>query len=193
MIKTRLSLFVIFASILLSGCTSNYFTNHTQGTYGVPATERTIPQRLLDESIEHTAKVNIYALDPNLAGHSRILVHSFYSEVLLVGEVPNEQIKNQIEVMVASIPEVQKVFNAMTVSAPKTYSYTLHDDYIVAKLKAKILNDRNIKYSQLKLINNGGIVYVMGRLTPQQYPILIELANQTAGIIDVVSLVSIVE
>ena len=52
---------MVLACLASSGCATNYLTNSNQGTYGVPVTERTIPQRLLDRSIEHTAKVNIYS------------------------------------------------------------------------------------------------------------------------------------
>ena len=50
---------MLMTSIVTTGCTTNYLTNSTEGTYGVPMTERTIPQRLLDRSIEHTVKINV--------------------------------------------------------------------------------------------------------------------------------------
>lgn len=54
---------VLMAGLISTGCTTNYLTNSTEGTYGVPMTERTIAQRLLDRSIEHTAKINVYGLE----------------------------------------------------------------------------------------------------------------------------------
>ena len=48
-------------------------------------TERTIPQRLLDRSIEHTVKINVYGLQENLQQTSRLRIDSFNSEVLLTG------------------------------------------------------------------------------------------------------------
>ncbi|MGP4953169.1 BON domain-containing protein, partial [Psychrobacter sp. T6-1] len=84
-------------SIAMTGCTTNYLTNSTEGTYGVPVTERTIPQRLLDRSIEHTAKINVYGLQENLQQTSRMSIDSFNSEVLLTGEVPTETLKTQVE------------------------------------------------------------------------------------------------
>ena len=53
---------MLAACVVSTGCATNYLTNSTEGTYGVPMTERTIPQRLLDRSIEHTAKINVYGL-----------------------------------------------------------------------------------------------------------------------------------
>ena len=42
---------MLLTSIVATGCTTNYLTNSTEGTYGVPMTERTIPQRLLDRAV----------------------------------------------------------------------------------------------------------------------------------------------
>ena len=56
----------------------------------MPMTERTIPQRLLDRSIEHTVKINVYGLKEDLQQTSRMGIDSFNSEVLLTGEVPTE-------------------------------------------------------------------------------------------------------
>ena len=74
---------LVMASLAITGCTTNYLTNSTNGTYGVPVTERTIPQRLLDRSIEHTAKINVYGLQQDLQQNSRMSIDSFNSEVLL--------------------------------------------------------------------------------------------------------------
>ena len=70
---------MLAACVVSTGCTTNYLTNSTEGTYGVPMTERTIPQRLLDRSIEHTAKINVYGLKEDLQQTSRMGVDSFNS------------------------------------------------------------------------------------------------------------------
>ena len=179
-------------AIVSTGCTTNYLTNSTQGTYGVPVTERTIPQRLLDRSIEHTAKINAYALDQNLQQNSRMSFDSFYSEVLLTGEVPTEAIKSQIEQVVSSMPDVRRVYNELTVSVARGYSSTVQDGYITSKLMGKALANNSIKSSQIKTVTNNGVVYVMGRMTPTQQSLLIDVANETAGITELVLLTTLV-
>ena len=82
-------------------------------------TERTIPQRLLDRSIEHTAKINVYGLKEDLQQTSRMGIDSFNSEVLLTGEVPSEALKAEVEKVVSSMPDVRRVYNEMEVSASK--------------------------------------------------------------------------
>ncbi len=183
---------IALTAVISTGCTTNYLTNSTQGTYGVPVTERTIPQRLLDRSIEHTARINAYALDQNLQQSSRMSIDSFYSEVLLSGEVPTEAIKAQVEQVIRSMPDVRHVYNELSVGVARGYSSTVQDNYINSKLIAKALTNNNIKSSQVKTITNNGVVYVMGRMTPTQQSLVIDVANDTAGVTELVLLTKLV-
>lgn len=183
----------IASTLLATGCTTNYLTNSTKGTYGVPATERTIPQRLLDRSIEHTAKVNIYGLEQNLQQSSRMSIDSFNSEVLLSGEVPSEALKEQIGKVVASMPDVRRVYNELKVGVARGASATVHDGYISSKIMAKVAASNALKSSQIKVVTNDGIVYIMGRLTPTQQSNLIDMANKTAGVIELVLMTTLVD
>ncbi|WP_227675496.1 BON domain-containing protein [Psychrobacter submarinus] len=183
---------LVMASLAITGCTTNYLTNSTNGTYGVPVTERTIPQRLLDRSIEHTAKINVYGLQQDLQQNSRMSIDSFNSEVLLSGEVPTEALKTQIEQVVKSMPDVRKVYNELNVSVARGYSSTVQDGYITSKLLAKVAASDGVKSSQLKAVTNNGVVYIMGRMTPTQQSNLIDIANDTAGITELVLFTTLV-
>ena len=184
---------MLLTSIAATGCTTNYLTNSTEGTYGVPMTERTIPQRLLDRSIEHTVKINVYGLQENLQQTSRMSIDSFNSEVLLTGEVPTQAIKAEIEKVVSSMPDVRHVYNELNVSASRGYSSTVHDGYITSKLLAKVASSNGVKASQIKAVTNDGVVYIMGRMTPTQQSHLIDIANNTVGITELVLLTTVVD
>lgn len=184
---------MLITSIVTTGCTTNYLTNSTEGTYGVPMTERTIPQRLLDRSIEHTVKINVYGLKEDLQQTSRMGIDSFNSEVLLTGEVPTEAIKVEVEKVVSSMPDVRHVYNELNVSASKGYSSTVHDGYITSKLLAKVAASDGVKASQIKAVTNDGVVYIMGRMTPTQQSHLIDIANSTVGVTELVLLTTVVD
>lgn len=184
---------MVAACIASTGCTTNYLTNSTEGTYGVPMTERTIPQRLLDRSIEHTAKINVYGLKEDLQQTSRMGIDSFNSEVLLTGEVPTEALKVEVEKVISSMPDVRRVYNEMEVSASKGYSSTVHDGYITSKLLAKVAASDGVKASQIKAVTNNGVVYIMGRMTPTQQSHLIDIANTTVGVTELVLLTTVVD
>lgn len=190
--KVTVSL-ALAASIAMTGCTTNYLTNSTEGTYGVPVTERTIPQRLLDRSIEHTAKINVYGLQENLQQNSRMSIDSFNSEVLLTGEVPSETLKTQVEKVISSMPDVRAVYNELNVGVARGYSSTVQDGYITSKLVAKAAANDGVKASQIKAVSNNGVVYLMGRLTPTQQSHLIDIANDTVGVTELVLLTTVVD
>ena len=184
---------MLAACVVSAGCTTNYLTNSTEGTYGVPMTERTIPQRLLDRSIEHTAKINVYGLKEDLQQTSRMGIDSFNSEVLLTGEVPTEALKVEVEKVVSSMPDVRRVYNEMEVSASKGYSSTVHDGYITSKLLAKVAASDGVKASQIKAVTDNGVVYILGRMTPTQQSHLIDIANTTVGVTELVLLTTVVD
>ena len=184
---------MLLTSIAATGCTTNYLTNSTEGTYGVPMTERTIPQRLLDRSIEHTVKINVYGLQENLQQTSRMSIDSFNSIVLLTGEVPTETVKAEVSKVVGSMPDVRQVYNELTVGASKGYSQTVHDGYITSKLMAKTAAADGVKASQIRAVTNNGVVYIMGRMTPTQQSHLIDIANSTVGVTELVLLTTVVD
>ena len=120
-------------------------------------------------------------------------IDSFNSEVLLTGEVPTEAIKAEIEKVVSSMPDVRHVYNELNVSASRGYSSTVHDGYITSKLLAKVASSNGVKASQIKAVTNDGVVYIMGRMTPTQQSHLIDIANNTVGITELVLLTTVVD
>lgn len=151
--------------------------------YGVPIMYRTIPERISDEAIENTAYQNL----PNIAGISqnsvRVGIDSFRREVLLTGEVPSEQIKQDIEAMVQSIYDVNKVLNHLTVTpVAKSQSHTVHENYIKSKILAKVMAKGPIRPSQFKIVVRSNKVYLMGFLTAAQEQQILSAMEGIQGI-----------
>lgn len=189
----RITLGVALSLGLLSGCVSLQAIKSPEESFGVAATDRTLAQRILDKSIENTAKINISRISPTFSETSRVSVHSFYSTVLITGEVPDEEAKKQVEAIVSSMPDIKQLHNKLTVANIKGASYTVHDTYISSKVNAKILTNNAIKSSQVKVVTDDGIVYVMGKLTPTQREHLIAIINSTVGIKELVLLTDLID
>lgn len=189
----RTTVAVALSAGLLSGCASIQSFNSSDDSFGVAVTDRTLAQRILDKSIENTAKINISRIDPTLYQRSRISVDSFYSTVLVTGEVPDEQTKQQVETIVSSMPDVKQFYNKLTVGNQKGTSYTVHDAYISSKVNAKILANNALSSSQVKVVTDDGIVYILGKLTPAQRSHLINIINSTVGIKELVLLNQLID
>lgn len=188
---------VVFALTALTStlmaCSSAPTSN--QVNYGVPFVNRTLPERMIDEGIEHTVLRNL----PNVAGmeqvgdhQMRMAVDSFRREVLLTGEVPNQLISQNIQVMISSMNDVNKIYNYLNVGIPKTQANTLQDNFLKSKILAKLVTDRSVKASQYKLVVRDSTVYVMGYLTQDQQDRIMNAIRQTPGVAQVVLLSNLV-
>lgn len=189
--------FVVFAITTLSStlmaCSSAPTSNHVN--YGVPFVNRTLPERMIDEGIEHTVLRNL----PNVAGmeniqnhQMRMAVDSFRREVLLTGEVPNQVISQNVNSMVASMNDVTKIYNYLNIGTPKTQTNTLQDNFLKSKILARLVTDRSVKASQYKLVVRDNVVYLMGYLTQAQQNRIMDAIRQTPGVERVVLLSNLV-
>lgn len=192
-----LSVMTASAAVLgmVTACTTAPTTNAVN--YGVSALNRTLPERMIDEGIEHNIIKNL----PNVAGLEnmddrtlRVIVDSFRGEVLLTGEVPSEAIKNNIENMAKSMREVSQVHNYLQIlPSPKSPSHTTHENFLKSKIRAKIIANRTATSPQYKLALRSDVVYLMGHVSPAQQNSIVDAINATMGIQKLVLLATLLD
>ena len=174
---------------LLSACAT---TAPTAQNTAIPA--RTLSDKVVDESIERTIAKNI----PSIAGlesarHVRVMADSFYGEVLLTGEVPNETVKTDVENMVKSLRNVKQVYNYLTVSpTAKSPSHTTHENYLKSKIRAKILTHQ-ANSPQYKMVLRSDVVYLMGYASADQQSSVVQAVDSTMGIQKLILLNTLVD
>lgn len=176
--------FVVCVGVLSTACVTKNTNAATASNdyYGVPAMYRTIPERISDEAIERSGYKNLTKINGVSENNVRIAIDSFRREVLLTGEVPSEQIKHDVAHMMASIHDVKKVYNNLTVTAtPKAQSHTLHENYLKSKIITKIMSAGGIKSSQYKLVVRNNMAYLLGFLTAQQEQTFVNIIQSVQG------------
>lgn len=190
----KIAIFAITAlSSALMACSSAPTSNAVN--YGVPFVNRTLPERMIDEGIEHTVLrnlANVPGMEQIGDNQMRMAVDSFRREVLLTGEVPNQAISQNVSGMISSMKDVTKIYNYLTIGVPKTQANTLQDNVLKSRILAKLVTDRSIKASQYKLVVRDNTVYVMGYMTQDQQDRIMNAIRQTPGIGQVVLLSNLV-
>lgn len=188
--KHILATTVAVLSLALAGCMS---TQSDLTGYGADAMGRTIPERISDSSIEITARRNLATVPGVNENNVRVAIDSYRREVLLTGEVPSEEIKTEIARTIDSMKDVEKVYNYLTVTdTPKSQSHTVHENYLRAKINARLLTNREIKSSQYQIVVRDRTAYVMGYITPQQQDYILQAIQDTPGMAMAVTLTTIV-
>jgi len=163
----------------LSGCAS-FISNGTGATpVGTDSGVRSLGQVFIDSSIERTANINLYKLDPRFK-QSRINVESFHGNVLLTGQVPDVYLKQLAEDNVRAMSDVKTVHNYITVGN------TANTRGLI--MKAKMVSD-----SKVLVHTEDGVLYVMGRLNNAEINDLNQVLQQVGNITKIVTLIDNVE
>jgi len=171
---------------LLDGCAS--VISATTGDDGVEENRgrRSMGAMVDDGSIETTIKVNLNAADEQLK-NSHINVVSFNATVLLVGQVPSQDMKNlATRVARSSSSRVKEVYNELEVAGATTFLSRSNDAWLSAKIKTLMLADSEISGLRTKVVTENGVVYLMGLLTQEEADKTVNLVSNTKGVTKVV-------
>ena len=119
----------------------------------------------------------------------RVAVTSFNHRVLLTGEVKDEKMKKEVEGQITTIDGVVSIENDLAVAPVSSFGARSNDLLITGKVKAAIVDTKDIYVSAIKVHTDRGVVYLMGRVTQREANLTAEVArNAASGIKKVVKL-----
>lgn len=121
----------------------------------------------------------------------RVSVTSFNRLVLLTGEVRTAAEKAQVERIVAGVENVRSVINELeVVPFISSIAQRSKDTFITSKVKASILDAKDLQANTIKVVTEMNVVYLMGILTPRESKRAAEIAR---GVNDVRKVVRVFE
>ena len=182
---------VTMVMMLGSGCAS-FIADNTSNPVGTDSGVRTIGQAITDRSISHTAKINMYKLDPRFK-QSRINIETFHSNVLLTGQVPDPVLKQLAEDNLKAMSDVKVIHNYITVGEQATYSTIMQDIGVTANTKGLLMRAPVISESKVRLHTENGVLYVMGRLNNAEIADLNQVLQNVGNVTKIVTLIDNVE
>lgn len=154
----------------------------------VASDRRTSGMYLEDTRIEQASASQIRSV---VKQDERVSVTSFNRLVLLTGEVRSAAVKAEIERTVAGVENVRSVVNELEV-VPFISSITQRskDTFITSKVKASILDAKDLQANTIKVVTEMNVVYLMGIVTPREAKRAAEIAR---GVNDVRKVVRVFE
>ncbi len=174
-----------------SGCAS-FIASNTSDTVGTLSGERSIGQVVIDKSIERTAKINMFKLDPRFK-HSRVNINSFHSSVLLTGQVPDAHLKQLAEDNLKAMSDVKTIHNFITVGDQASYSTIMQDLAVTANTKGLIVRAPVISDSKVLVHTEDAVLYVMGRLNQAESADLQQVLQNVGNVTKIVTLIDPLE
>ncbi|MDM0055616.1 BON domain-containing protein [Variovorax fucosicus] len=174
----------------LAGCVPLVIGGAAVAGAGMVATDRrTSGAQLDDQGIElrGAARVRDIANDD-----MNVTVISFNRQVLLVGTVGNEGDRRRVEDSVSRVDNVRSVVNEITVGPGSTLPQRSNDAFITGKVKASLLDQKDIFANAFKVVTERGVVYLMGIATRREVDRATDITRGVPGVQKVVRVVEVV-
>ena len=157
---------------------------------GLVATDRrTSGAQLEDEGIELRANARIREA---YAEKVHVNVASYNRQVLLTGEVPSAQDKQQIEQVVAKVENVRAIVNELGVLGNTTLPQRSSDSLVTGKVKSKLVDAKDLYANAFKVITERGTTYLLGRVSQREADRATEEARTVVGVQRLVRVLEII-
>ncbi|QCP12490.1 BON domain-containing protein [Pseudoduganella umbonata] len=166
----------------LSGCVGLVVGGAVAGTMAA-SDRRTFGAQTEDKTIGVKASTRLRNILDD-TGH--VNVNAFNRKVLITGEVPDQAKKDAVEREVKAIEGVQSVTNELAIAGPASYTSRSNDALLTTKVKASLVDAKDISANSFKVITERGEVYLMGRVTQFEANRATEIARGVSGVTKVV-------
>ena len=181
----HLLLIPLTAVFLLQGCAPVAITGATTAVSTVAADRRTAGAMVEDQAIEVKARLALADRD-ELNDRVHINFTSFNTTVLVTGEAPAEEDRQAVVDLVKNVEKVTLVHNEITVAAPSSLISRSGDTVTTAKIKAKLIAEKDLSTLHIKVVTENGVSYLMGLVSEEEGDIATEVARRTGGVEKVV-------
>lgn len=182
-------------TLVLSGCAPVLLTSPAVmfGGAGVASLvavdRRTSGIQLEDEGIELRASAKIREA---MVDRAHVTVVSYNRQVLITGEVPHAQDKAALSTIVGRVENVRAVVNEVAVMENASLTSRSKDALITGRVKAALVDAKDLYASAFKVVTERGTVYLMGRVTRTEADRGTEIARSTDGVVRVVRVFEII-
>ena len=166
----------------LSACAPLVVGGAVMGTM-MAVDRRTTGTQVEDEGIELRSANR---LNEALGDRGHVNVTSFIRQVLLTGEVSSAQDRQRVEQIVLGVENVRSVVNDLAVMPTTSLGQRSNDTFITGKVRASLVDAKDLSANAFKVVTERNIVYMMGRVTPREAQRATEIARGVSGVSKVV-------
>jgi osmotically-inducible protein OsmY len=186
--KSLVITMTLTSTLFLQACGPAVITTATTAAT-VLHDRRTAGTIIEDKAIELKA-ADLLRQYPELKSESRIKVAAFNTNLLIMGQVPDQKTSDEIEQLFKDIRHVSKVYNELEISDTKPIVAYTSDSWITTKVKAAAFGRDQVDPLRVKVYTESGTVYLMGLVTRKEADLA---SDSTRGIEGVQRVVRVFE
>jgi len=178
--------------LTLTGCT----TLMGSATGDKPITPdpegRSMGQVIDDNALATRLTVNLAKIDKRFE-QAQFDVHVNDGVVLLVGQVPDGSMIPKATDMARNDPQVEAVHNHLESATPTSASVRANDTWLAVKVRSRMFTTDHFPSSNVNIIVEEGVVYLMGRVGEETAKQAVKLAAEVNGVQKVVTVFTLVQ
>ena len=179
-IMFKRSLIVLGTVVLLQGCAAAVVAG-TASAVTAANDRRTIGSQIDDNNIEIKASIAISEVE-RLEKSARVNAISVNGIVLLVGQVANQEMKNEAQITVEAIAGIRKIHNQLRIGSNIGITTQTHDSWLTSKVKAQLLAAKDISSNNIKVVTENAEVYLMGLVSQDEANRAVNIARNVSGV-----------
>ncbi|HHE9985223.1 TPA: division/outer membrane stress-associated lipid-binding lipoprotein [Haemophilus influenzae] len=168
------------ATIFLQGCVAAVIGGGAV-TAKVATDPRTTGTQIDDETLEFKVE-NAVEKDAQIKAEGRVNAVSYNGRVLLIGQVPNSDVKDTATALAKGVEGVNEVYNELTVSPKISFAQISKDSWLTTQVKSKMFVDGRVKATDVKVISENGEVFLLGNVTQSQANAAADIASKISGV-----------
>jgi len=176
-IRTNAVALTVLAAAL-SDCAPLLLGGAMVGSGLVITDRRTTGIQVEDRSIEFKAAARVR----ELATLGRVEVTSYNRIVLLTGEVPTAADSAAAGRAVAAVENVRSVVNELALGDKPSIGARSNDAVLGGKVKATLVDAKDVQANAFKVVTDRGVVYLMGRVTEREAQRGTDIARSVSGV-----------
>ena len=124
--------------------------------------------------------------DPQLQSQTHITIATFNNIMLLAGQAKTDELRTRVYQIASDIPNLKLIYNEISIETPTTQSVQTHDAWITTKVKSAMLAEKGLNSTQIKVITENSVVYLMGIVTHKQADLAASVASTVSSVAKVI-------
>ena len=173
--------------LLLTGCITATVGVIAVSSIDIAKDDRTFGT-LIDDNVIEAHIFKDVVKDPMLDGSTHINTTVVNGVVLLTGEVSSNEQKFRAAQIANAYQGVDQVVNQLGVLGKTSMTSRTNDTLITAKVKTEFIRDKGIDSSDIKVVTERGIVYLLGIVDSTEGDAAVNLAKQVGGVVRIVKI-----
>lgn len=109
-------------------------------------------------------------------------VTSYNRYVLITGQAPTEEIRQDLTTIVLEVENVRNVQNEVIVAGKASFTSRSSDTFTTSSVKGRLARNKEIGANNVKVITENGAVFLMGLVTRMEAESAAQTAATTSGV-----------